>query len=68
MELMIREIYEREIPKDETRWHKWNTLLWPVRTIDGRWTWGIVWRRKTAGVWQFQQREETAEEWWRRQY
>ena len=65
---LIRFCYEHEIPFDARYWHKWNTLCWPVRTIDGGWACGITWRRLGHGGWEFRPREEPYEEWLERQW
>jgi hypothetical protein len=64
---ILRSLYERETPRDPAIWHKWNTLFLPVRSIDGTLTIGLVWRRRSGNKWQYQRREETAEEWLERQ-
>jgi hypothetical protein len=50
-------------PTDPSLWHQWVTGK-VVRTVDGKWTTGTVWRRKKFdGRWQYQRRKETDEEW-----
>jgi hypothetical protein len=34
-------------------WHK-NYKFWPVKTVDGQWTRGEVFRRKTDSGWEYQ--------------
>ena len=61
--MVLSYMYEREIPPDPSVWHRWNTILRPVRTISGAWTLGIVWRRRRNGPWEYQRREETEGDW-----
>lgn len=42
---LIQRLYERMPPRDPGVWHKWNTLLLPVRCIDGQIVAGSVLRR-----------------------
>lgn len=65
---LIRSIYGRDAPENPAYWHKWNTLSLPVRCIDGRWRNGTLWRRRTSTGWEYQNREETYEEWEGRQW
>lgn len=59
----FRSAYSREVPADPRKWHKWNVFLWPVRTIDGKWTNGIVWRRLTIkNKWEYRIVPETLED------
>jgi len=64
----LRYFFDRTPPEDETRWHKWSTILWPVKTIDG--TWAIdVWRRKRPdGSWEYADRPETEDDYYARQW
>jgi hypothetical protein len=56
----------------ETIWQKCHLPFFPRRMMDGRWTTsagGQVWRRKRQdGKWEYQQDEETVEEWLDRQW
>lgn len=54
--------FEREEPDQPALWHDWNVMLWPVRTIDGKWTIGNVLRRRWNGRWEFKDRPETLDE------
>jgi hypothetical protein len=60
---LIRFCYEREIPFDAGYWHEWNTLLWPVKMLDGGWTCGRTWRRLSPHGWEFRPREESYDDW-----
>jgi hypothetical protein len=60
---MIRFLCEREIPERPDWWHKWNTMLWPVKTTDGKWTHGLVFRRQTDSGWEYQSRQPDRIEW-----
>lgn len=62
MPTLLQTAYERVPPEDPSIWHKWNMLLWPVRTIDKKWTMGNVWRRRHNGRWEYRERPETLEE------
>lgn len=60
---LIRKFYGRVPPIDESQWHKWNLMLWPVRAIDGTLTFGEVLRRKTSQGWEYKNYPETFREW-----
>lgn len=64
----LRRLYEREVPVDDTVWHKWNTMGLPVLTIDRSFAAGPVWRRKKHGRWQYQNRPDSDDEWEARQW
>jgi hypothetical protein len=55
---------------DEMIWHKCRNPFLPRRTIDGGWTLGAgqVWKRKVNGKWEYQQDEETMDEFLDRQW
>ncbi len=58
----------REPPRDGI-WHAYTPLLL-VRLTSGRWSRpeGQIWCRYSSGRWEFQQDEETEEEWLNRQW
>lgn len=46
-------------------------LIFPRRTVDGRWAYDNgppVWRRKVNGRWQYKQDRETPDQWLERQW
>ena len=57
---------ERE-PYDISLWHKWS-LRHPVRDINGKWLFFEVWRRRGPKGWEYMEREETADEFFDRQW
>jgi hypothetical protein len=63
---LLCQINGRNKPFDTSRWHQWETGRF-VRTIDGHWTVGAVWRRARNGRWEYQEREESEEDWLARQ-
>ena len=62
---MLRAFYDRTPPKDPFVWHQWNTIVWPVRTAEGGWTFGYVWRIRKGDVWYYMPRKEaeTLDDW-----
>jgi hypothetical protein len=60
--LWIRSFYGREIPVDETLWHKWYVFL-PVRCDDESWTVADVWRRRAGSRWEYKRYQETCDDW-----
>jgi hypothetical protein len=60
--LWIRSFYGREIPADETLWHKWHVFL-PVQCDDGSWTVADAWRRRAGARWQYKRYQETSDDW-----
>jgi hypothetical protein len=63
----LKSLYDRRTPRDYHDWHRWSIFL-PVRSIDDRFIWDAVWRRKTAFGWEYKKRLETPSEWTTRQY
>lgn len=56
---------------DQTQWKKCNQPLLPVRLVNGKWSSlnGQMWRRrKPNGKLEYQQDEETLEEFYNRQW
>jgi hypothetical protein len=58
----IRSFYGREIPVDETLWHKWY-VFFPVRCGDDSWTVADVWRRRAGSRWEYRRYQETSDDW-----
>jgi hypothetical protein len=59
---ILQRMYGREPPTNTAVWHEWNILGWPVRDLEGRLTYGAVWRRRTSLGWEYKIREETDED------
>jgi len=54
----VRFAYGRAPAPNETAWHEWNALCWPVRTVDGELTLGRVWRRRNGALWEYRERPD----------
>jgi hypothetical protein len=57
----VRSFYGREVPADETLWHRWY-VFFPVRCNDG-WTVADVWRRRVGAQWTYKRHEESQDDW-----
>lgn len=59
---LLKRVYDREPPACPTEWHHWRAFV-PVRTPEGHWTMGRVWRKKALdGRWLYKERPEHPED------
>jgi hypothetical protein len=63
----LKELCDCREPHDINLWHKWYPGL-PVRDINGKWLFFEVWRRRGPNGWEYQEREETEDEFYDRQW
>lgn len=62
---LLKSVYVETPVADEIIWHKRLRAPWFARTIDGKIVAGPgqIWRRKRNGEWEYQQDDETFEDW-----
>lgn len=57
-------LIDRTPPENREAWHKWNTIAFPVITVDRKIAVGYVWRKRSSDGWTYQRREEGTDPDW----